>query len=254
VRSQDIGILAALGLRRVRVAKRPKVGIVSTGNELVDSQVRNQVVKTVDLNRPILSALIQESGGLPVDLGISRDREEEILRILRGGLRSCDMILVSAGSSVGRKDIVPKCINILGKLGMLVDGIAMRPSLPTGLAVVKGEPILSLPGFPVSAIFAFRTFGRPLIARLMSSAEVVEPIVKAVVKERITGSPDYRTFVRVVLRRTTEGLIAEPLRAQHSSVLMSMVAANGIVIVPEHIAFYEVGEVVDVTVIGDIPI
>jgi molybdopterin molybdotransferase len=253
LRSQDVGILVALGLSRVRVAKRPKVAIISTGNEVVDSQGKADVAKIVDLNRPILSAMTQESGGVPVDLGIARDREEEILRVLRKGLASCDIVLVSAGSSVGRRDIVPKCINMIGKPGMLVHGLAMRPSLPTGLAVVKGKPILSLPGFPVSAILAFRVFGRPLIARLMGAKETLEPVVKAVLKERISGPPGYRAFFRVMLRRTSEGLIAEPLGSQRSSILMSIVAANGIVTIPEQIGGYDAGRVVDVTVIGEIP-
>jgi molybdopterin molybdotransferase len=253
LRSQDVGILVALGLSRIRVAKRPKVAIISTGNEVVGSQGKRDVAKIVDLNRPILSAMIQESGALPVDLGICRDREQEILRVLRRGVRSCDITLVSAGSSIGRRDIVPKCINMIGKPGMLVHGIAMRPSLPAGLAVVKDKPILSLPGFPVSAIFAFRVFGRPLIAKTMGAEEEVEPIVKAVLKERMSGPLGYRTFVRVALRRATEGLIAEPLRSQRSSVLMSMVAANGIVTIPEQIGTFEAGQMVDVTVIGEIP-
>jgi molybdopterin molybdotransferase len=253
LRAQDLGLLIALGLKRVQVVKRLKVAIISTGNELVDSQENKDATKITDLNRPILSALIEESGGLPVDLGICRDREKDILRMLRRGVESCDIVMVTAGSSVGRRDLVPKCINMIGKPGVLVHGVAMRPSLPTGLAVVKGKPILSLPGFPVSAIVAFRNFGRPLIAKLMGAEGFVDPIVRASLKERIGGEMGYRTFVRVVLRRTEEGLTAEPLKSQRSSLLMSMVAANGIVTIPENVAVIEAGQVVDVTVIGEIP-
>lgn len=253
VRPQDIGILLALGLSRVRVAKRPRVGIISTGNELVDFLKKDNVAKVVDVNKPILMAMVQEAGGIPVDLGIARDRERDIVRKLRKGVGSCDIVLISAGSSVGRRDLVPKCINAIGKPGMLVHGIAMRPALPTGLAIVRGKPILSLPGFPVSTMFAFRTVGRPLIARMLGARETIEPVVKAILKERIGGSSGYRTFVRVVLHKTGEGLIAEPLKSQRSSQLMSMVSADGIVTVPEHTAAYEAGQVVDVSVIGEVP-
>lgn len=253
LRPEDVGILTALGLTRVQVLERPRVALISTGNELADSQGKHEVTKVVDLNRPILAAMIQESGGLPVDLGIVRDREDEILRVLRKGVKSCGITLVTAGSSVGRKDLVPKCINMIGKPGMLVHGIAMRPSLPTGLAVVNGRPVLSLPGFPVSAIFAFRVFGRPLIAKLAGTEVPSEPVVKAALKERISGPPGCRTFVRVILRRTAEGLIAEPLKTQRSSVLTSMVSANGIVTIPEDVAAYEAGKTVEVSVIGEIP-
>jgi molybdopterin molybdotransferase len=253
VRPQDIGILLALGLRRVPVAKRPRVGIISTGNELGDFSKKGNVAKVVDVNRPILMAMVEEAGGFPVDLGIARDRELDIIGKLRKGVGSCDIVLISAGSSVGRRDLVPKCINAIGKPGMLVHGIAMRPALPTGLAIVRGKPIMSLPGFPVSTMFAFRTMGRPLIARSLGAKEAIEPVVKATLKGRIIGSPGYRTFVRVVLHRTEEGLVAEPLKSQRSSELMSMVSADGIVTVPEQIAAYEDGQVVDVSVIGEVP-
>lgn len=252
LRSQDLGILRALRFVKVRVVRRPRIGIISTGNELVNSPGRRNVGKVVDLNRQIISAMSKEIGAQTIDLGIARDDESGILRILRKALRSCDIILITAGSSVGKKDLVPECINKLGKPGMLVHGVAMRPSLPTGLAVVDGKPILSLPGFPVSAMVAFRVFGRPLIARLMGTKEPVEPVVKAILQERVSGPEGFRTFVRVTLRRTTEGLIAEPLKLQRSSVLMSMVAANGIVTIPENVEAFDAGQEVDVTVIGEI--
>ncbi len=253
VRPQDLGIMLELGVRTVQVIRRPKVGIIPTGNELTRSPRARDLARIVDVNTPILSAMVREAGGTPVDLGIARDREVEITAKLRRGLKSCDLLLVSAGSSVGRRDLVPKCINAIGKPGMLVHGMAMRPSLPTGLAVVEGKPILSLPGFPVSAMVAFRIVGRPLIARLLMTLEVPEPSVKAVLKERVSGANGLRVFVRVSVSRQGDGLVAMPLRSQRSSELMSMVSANGIVTVPEGIAGYEAGQTVDVTVIGEIP-
>jgi len=247
-----LAILRAMGSAKVRVVRRIRIGIISTGNELVNLPGKRDVGKVVDLNRQILSAMSEELGAQPMDLGIARDDESGIIRILRKALRSCDVILITAGSSVGRKDLVPECINRLGKPGMLVHGVAMRPSLPTGLAVVSGKPIVSLPGFPVSAMIAFRVFGRPLIGRLMGTGEPSEPVVKAVLKERISGPKGYRTFVRVMLRKTLDGLVAEPLKLQRASVLMSMVAANGIIIIPEHVEAFDAGQEVDVAVIGEI--
>jgi molybdopterin molybdotransferase len=252
LRAQDLAILRAMGFAKVRVVRRSRIGIISTGNELVNLPGKRDVGKVVDLNRQILSAMSEELGAQPMDLGIARDDESGIIRILRKALRSCDVILITAGSSVGRKDLVPECINRLGKPGMLVHGVAMRPSLPTGLAVVGGKPILSLPGFPVSAMIAFRVFGRPLIGRLMGTGEPSEPVVKAVLKERISGPEGYRTFVRVMLRKTPDGLVAEPLKLQRASVLMSMVAANGIVTIPEHVEAFDAGQEVEVAVIGEI--
>ena len=252
LRSQDLGLLRALGITKLRVAKPPRIGIISTGNELTNLARRGDAAKTVDVNRTVLSAMSLELGAQPVDFGIARDSECEILSLMRKAVRSCDIVITTAGSSVGKKDLVPKCINKLGKPGMLVHGIAMRPSLPTGLAVVDGKPILSLPGVPVSAMIAFRVFARPLVARLMGNGVPADPVVKAVLKQSISGQEGHRTFVRVRLRRTQQGLVAEPLPIQRSSVLMSMVAANGIVVIPEDLAGFEAGREVDVTVMGDI--
>ena len=193
-----------------------------------------------------------ELGAQPVDFGIARDDESAILSSLRKALRSCDIVIATAGSSVGKRDLVPACINRLGKPGILVHGIAMRPSLPTGLAVVNGKPILSLPGIPVSAMIAFRVFMRPLVARLTGYGVPADPVVRAVLKESISGQDGYRTYVRVRLQKTQQGMMAEPLPIQRSSVLMSMVAANVIVIIPEDVARFEAGREVDVTVMGDI--
>jgi len=245
-------MLKALGFTKIGVAKRPRVGIISTGNELTDSALERDPAKVIEVSRTILSGMATELGALPIDLGIARDEETEILRVLRKGLRNCDIVLITAGSSVGKRDLVPECINRLGKPGMLVHGVGMRPSLPTGLAVVNKKPILSLPGFPVSTIVAFRVFGPPLIARFMGAETQAEPVLRAVLKEQVTAADGFRTFVRVKVTRTPEGLVAEPLKIQRSAVLMSMVAANGIVTIPEEVNVLEAGQTVDVTVIGEI--
>lgn len=252
IRHEDIGILKALGVERIRVVRRPRMAVISTGNELTKLSKHHRPDKIVDINRSILSGMIGELGCVPVDVGLARDDEKEILALLKKALRSCDALIVTAGSSVGEKDLVPRCVNRLGRPGMLVHGVAMRPAMPTGLAVVDGKPILSLPGFPISAIFGFRVFVRPLIARLLGSEEIVDPVVRAVLKERISNSPGFRAFVRVTLRRTLDGLVAEPLKIQRSSVLMSLVAANGIVTVQEDVAVIEAGQEVEVAVIGEI--
>jgi molybdopterin molybdotransferase len=162
------------------------------------------------------------------------------------------MVIVTGGSSVGKRDLVPKCINKLGKPGMLVHGVAMRPSMPTGFGIVDHTPIMSLPGVPVSAVFAFRVFGRSLIAKLLDSAEIVDPVLEARLAKKIRGVPGYRTLVRVIARKTETGLIAEPLKTQSSSIFMSIVAANGYVTLQENEAEVETGETVKVTLIGEL--
>jgi len=250
LRPEDVGVLKVLGIKRVRV-RVLSVGIMSTGNELTDS-IKKSKGKIVDINRLVLGSMVAELGSFPVDLGIVPDREEVLMRALRAAVRTCDMVIVTGGSSVGKRDLVPKCINKLGKPGMLVHGVAMRPSMPTGFGIVDHTPIMSLPGVPVSAVFAFRVFGRSLIAKLLDSAEIVDPVLEARLAKKIRGVPGYRTLVRVIARKTETGLIAEPLKTQSSSIFMSIVAANGYVTLQENEAEVETGETVKVTLIGEL--
>ena len=252
IRPEDIGMFRALSLSEVRVAERLRVGILSTGNELVNFPRKSDRTKIVDVNRPILSAMIRKFGAHPVDLGIARDEERAIAHALRKGMRSADVILVTAGSSVGRKDLVPKCINSLGKPGMVVHGVAMRPAMPTGLAVVNGKPVVSLPGFPVSALIAFRVFVIPLLAKLVGLPKPVEPTIRAVLTEKVMGVPQYRTFVRVSVQRGKAAFLAQPLKVQRSSLLTNIVESNGVVTVPEDVVSIDAGQEVEVLLTGDV--
>jgi len=241
----DLGLLVALGRMAVKVVRKPRVGLLSTGNELTDA-VRGAPGKIADVNRPVLMAMVEDCGGKPVDLGIAKDNAEQISLKLAQGLRSTDLVLVTAGTSAGKGDLVPDVINALGKPGMLVHGIAMRPSLPTGLAVVEGKPIVSLPGFPVSAMFAFSTFVQPLILRMLGTEPDPQPRVKARIMKRIVGVPGFRTFVRVLVREEEGKLHAEPLRTPGSGILTTLTRANGIVVVPENIEGFDEGAEVEV--------
>ena len=135
---------------------------------------------------------------------------------------------------------------------MVIHGVRMRPAMPTGLAVVRGKPIVSLPGFPVSAMIAFRTFVPALVAKLSGAPALIEPTVRAVLKRRVRGIEGSRTFVRVKVRKLRGGYVAVPLEAQRSSVLTSMVNANGIVEVPEDIGSIRKGAEVSVMLTGDV--
>lgn len=245
VKPPDLGLVVALGRKTVSVVRKPKVGVLSTGNEL--SETSSSVTgKIADVNRPMLMAMVEDCGAAPVDLGIVRDNPEEITQKLKQGLTVADLVLVTAGTSVGKGDHVPDVINTLGKPGMLVHGIAMRPSLPTGLAVVNGKPVISLPGLPVSAMFAFSTFAEPLILRMLGTEPDPRPRVRARTTRRIVGVPGFRTFIRVLVRERDGKLSAEPLRAPGSGILTTLTRANGIVVVPENVEGYDEGAEIEV--------
>ena len=241
----DLGLLVALGRETVSVVRRPKVAILSTGNEVSESGPVTSG-RIVDVNRPVLIAMVEECGGVPLDLGIAKDDAEEISKKLKRGLTSADLVLVTAGTSVGKGDLVPDVINALGKPGMLVHGIAMRPSLPTGLAVVNGKPIVSLPGLPVSAMIAFSTFVQPLILRMLGTEQDPQPMIRARATKRIVGVPGFRTFIRVLVREKEGKLFVEPLRAPGSGILTTLTRANGMVVVPENVEGYDEGAEVEV--------
>lgn len=241
----DLGLLVALGRRDVNVVRKPRVGVLSTGNELSDTG-SSATGKIADVNRPMLMAMVEECGGMPVDLGIAKDVAKQISQKLKEGLKTADLVLVTAGTSVGKGDLVPDIINALGEPGMLVHGIAMRPSLPTGLAVVNAKPVVSLPGFPVSAMFAFWTFVQPLIFRMLGTEPDPQPRIKARSTKRIVGVPGFRTFVRVLVKEQEGKLLAEPLRTPGSGVLTTLTRANGMVIVPESLEGFDEGAEVEV--------
>jgi molybdopterin molybdotransferase len=246
LRPQDLGLLKAMGIERVSLLARPRVAVISTGSELVETFHDASSGQTVDINRQILSSLVTQAGGVPVDLGIVKDRKASIVNALRKAVECSDLVLVSGGSSVGERDLIPSCVDLLGKPGMLVHGVAMRPSMPTGLAVVNGTPIISLPGFPVSAMFAFLVFGRCMICRL-GGKPIVDRTVRAVLAVPVKGVKGFRTFIRVILRKTSKGLFAEPVKSQKSSVLMSMVRAEGYITIPEGVTEIPAGHSVEVT-------
>lgn len=242
---QDVGMLAYLGLREVAVVRKLGVAVLSTGSELHDGSTFVSG-KIPDVNRPILLSAIRELGCEPLDLGLVADDFEQISVKLKQGIEDADVILVTAGTSVGPGDFVPQVINSLGKPGILVHGVAMRPSMPTGLAVVNGKPIISLPGYPVSAYLAFLEFMYPLVSYMLETSFLPKPIVKAKLNRRVAGVLGSKTYVRVLVSLNKDGLVAEPVRTSGAGILSSLVQANGLLIVPENVEGFEERELVNI--------
>ncbi len=245
---QDIGIISALGYSKVKVLKRVKVAVIATGNELVEVGEKPEVGKVVNSNSPMLCCAIKEFGCEPLYLGIARDDFGELLEKIRKAVEVADIVTITGGTSVGKKDIVPEVVKKLGRL--IVHGVAMKPGMPTGLGVIEGKPILLLPGFPVATLISFYTFFPEILARITGIKIVAKKwsVVRAKLKRRIPSQPGVRTFARVLLK---EGL-AEPIRTSGSGILTSMIRANGMVVVPEDKEGFEEGESVEVILIRDL--
>lgn len=250
IQPPDIGMFSALGLDRIRVVRKPLVAVLSSGNELVEAGSSLPVGKVFDSNRPTVMTAVRSLGAEPLDLGIVLDDLDAIKSKLLEGL-AADMIIVSGATSVGEKDFLPLAINHLGKPGIVVHGISMRPGRPTALAAVDGKPVVLLPGFPVAAIISFDVFVIPILQRMLgvSPEQMERRSVRAFVSRRIASSLGNRTFARVIVRRMGEKYIIEPLRTSGSGVISSIVKANGMVVIPENKEGLEEGEEVKVIVL-----
>jgi len=246
MRPWDLALMAALGLDSVDVLRKPKVALLSTGSELVEVGATPKPGEVIDVNRLLLAGLVREIGGEALSLGITEDSVSALAARIKHGLECADLVLVTGGTSVGRTDLVPDAINSLGKPGMLLHGLSLRPGRPTGLALIDGKPIVSLPGFPVSASVAFQAIVEPLLLRLLGAEPKPHPTVFARMARRVPSATGGRTVVRVVVTKTGEGYVAEPLRAAGSGILSSLVRANGLILVPEEKEGVEKDELVEV--------
>lgn len=247
LKPQHLGLAAALGVGAVEVHKKPRIAILATGNELAELGSRLRRGQVLDVNRLVLTALCNELGVDTLDLGIAKDDVDEISRKIMLGLKKADAIITSGGTSVGGRDLVPEAINRTGKPGVIIHGVAIRPGMPTALAVVKGKPIIILPGNPVAAMLGFEVFGRPLVSRMLGLKQTESRHkLKARVTRRIATTLGRRNFVRVRVFSQNDEFLAEPISARGSSLISTMTKANGYVIVPENVEGLEEGEIITV--------
>ena len=228
----ELGLLATLSQGKVSVVKKPRVAVLSTGDELSEPGGAG----TPDSNRYMLLSAAESCGAGVIDLGIAPDNLIHILAALRRGLESADMILVTGGSSVGKKDLVPEAVSKLGKPGLIVHGIAMRPGSPTGLGIVEGTPILILPGLPISALIGFYVLGQHILTKMTGASEeyLTQGVVKGTVTEDIDASKGMTSFrpVRVIVKG--ESVQVHPVKPYGSSIVSSVAQADGLIQLDSH--------------------
>jgi molybdopterin molybdotransferase len=231
----DIGMLAAVGRTPVGVVRRPRVGILSTGDELVDLGGRIGPGQIPNSNSYSLIAQVIEAGAVPVSLGIARDRLDDIEARLRWGL-GCDLLISSAGVSVGEHDFVRAALERLGAEQhlWLVD---MRPGKPIAFSTISQDgkgtlAVFALPGNPVSAMVTFEVFVRPAILRMAGHGRLHRPTITARALAPIANRDRRRGYLRVTLTPADDGYGARLTGTQSSGVLRSMVAADGLAVVP----------------------
>lgn len=242
LKPHHVGLLAALGVTYVNGVKKPRVAILSTGNELVELGRKAKPNQIVDSNKLIFSSMCQELGAEPLDLGIAKDDLQEISTKIREGLQRADVVITTGGTSVGYPDLVPAAANQIGTPGVVVHGIAMRPGMPTALAVLRGKPVFILSGNPVAAMIGFEVFARPLILRLLGVESEPRPVLKAKLTRKVASALGRRVFLRVTVFGRDGEFFAEPVRIKGAGVLSTMTKANGYVVIPENREGLEEGE------------
>lgn len=241
LRPQEIGVLASLGVAEVAVVRRPRVGILATGDELIAVEQSLQPGKIRNSNSYAQTAQVLRLGAQPVSLGIARDDEEDVRRRLQAGLDAgVDLFVSSAGVSVGAYDVVRAVLEADGNVGFW--RVRMRPGKPLAFGAYRGVPYLGLPGNPVSAMVSFERFARPAILKLAGYRHLDRPSVNVIMQEEV-HSDGRETYARGIVSRRADGqYVATITGEQGSHIMMSLVEANALIIVPEGVKAVSAGE------------
>ena len=238
----DIGALIAGGISKIKCYKKMNVGIIPTGDEIIDMKDDPKEGDIIDSNSYMIKALVDESYGIGHRYNIVKDNYDEIKKQVLESLNENDLTIVNAGSSAGTEDYT---VHILRELGdVIVHGVSMKPGKPVILAIVNNKPVIGLPGYPLSAYLAFDLFVKPLLARKKEISEEID----AISSKRLISSLKFREYVRVKIGKVDGKYIAAPLNRGAAS-QMSMVRADGILVIPQNSEGIEAGEISKVKLI-----
>jgi molybdopterin molybdotransferase len=239
LRPAHIGLLASLQRSIVSVTQLPRVAILSTGDELLEIDEPWQEGKIVNSNSYSLAAQVAECGGLPLQLGVARDRTDDLSAKIKQGL-SADILVTSGGVSVGDYDLVKDMLKELGQMNFWK--VTMRPGQPLAFGVVFGKPLFGLPGNPVSSMVSFEQFVRPSILKMAGHRNLFRPTLKAVLRETLEKKAGLIHFIRCRLVREGEKIYAWTTGEQGSGILSSMVKAQGLIVLPRDKTLARAGE------------
>ena len=231
IRPQDIGLMAGIGKTNVHVYLRPRVAIISSGDEIVPIENVPSPGEVRDINRYTIVSMVKETGGIPLFLGIAKDRFDALKEKIELGLRESDMVVITGGSSVGSLDLTGEVLQMFPGTEILGHGVSIRPGKPTLLADINGKPFLGLPGHPVSAMVIFHFFGKPILKILsgLSREGIWHQIkVKAKASRNIPSVPGREDYVRVRLEEREGTLWAHPIFGK-SGAISNLVNANGLI-------------------------
>lgn len=244
ITAPDIGALAAIGMEEVPVAIQPRVGIISTGDELVEVGQNPGPGQVRDVNSSLMAAAVESFGGQAVHYGILKDEEALLRETVALAAEECDCVLISGGSSVGKKDVTCQILNNLGTL--LFHGIAMKPGKPTIMAMIGDKPVIGLPGHPCAAFFVAHLFVRPMLWKMMGQPFAVR-CVEAVLTETVSANHGRAQYTGVHLIPGERGLNAVPIHSK-SGLISSLAGSDGYFEIPRNCEGLAAGSRIAVTV------
>jgi putative molybdopterin biosynthesis protein len=250
--SREIGMLAAVGASAVEVWRRPRVAIISTGDEIIAPEKPMQPGAVYDSNAAIIAAAVEEAGGIPKPLGIGADNEIVLSRLVDEGLATADVVVMSGGTSKGAGDLCYRAVALFNDPGIVVHGVALKPGKPLCLAVTSGKPIVILPGFPTSAIFTFHEFVAPVIRALAGRVADQAEQLPAVLPLRVASERGRTEYLLVSLVRSADNasLTAYPIGKGSGSVT-AFSQADGFIAIGQHVESVAAGTPVEVQLIGE---
>ncbi|MDP9489343.1 MAG: molybdopterin molybdotransferase MoeA [Thermoproteota archaeon] len=245
LRAQDLALVSMLGIRRLKIFKKPKVAIIPTGNELTNEINDAKHGKILNTNSTVLSNLIEISGGTPLDFGITPDNIHKIKNKIRSALHTGDIILTTGGSSVGVRDLVAESINDIGKPGILVHGVKLDRGRVTGIAALRNRPVVILPGPIQGAVNAFIVFVQPLIRSILGLQPHTKPFISAKLTKDWNARKKFQDFTKIVyvkMSRSASGEFhASPITGETTDITV-LTGSNGFVLVPELIKILKKGQ------------
>jgi molybdopterin molybdotransferase len=235
LRAHDLGALTGLGITRVAVHRRPRVGLIATGDEIVPPEKQPRPGQVRNINQFSLTAMAQAAGAVVADFGVVPDRADTLRKVLATALARSDVVMLSGGSSVGAKDLTTDVITSFPGSEIVFHGISVAPGKPTILARALGKPIVGLPGHPVSALVIFQLFAAPLV-RVVGGENprrvfAARAVVRARLTQNVASQAGREDYVRVRLIERDGALLAEPLPGT-SGAIFNLVAADGLVCIP----------------------
>jgi molybdopterin molybdotransferase len=246
LRPADIGGLMALGRMVVSVARQPRVAILSTGDEVVSPDRQLLPGQVRDINTYSLSALVRQLGGEPQSFGILPDQLSVLREAAEAALTTCDVVIITAGSSASTRDLTADVINDLGSPGVLVHGVDVRPGKPTILGVCQGKAVIGLPGNPVSALVIAQYFLTPILEILLGIEQgYPKPVVRAQLNINLASQAGREDWIPVRLVEGQAGFLAEPVFGK-SNLIFSLVRADGLIRIPPDATGLPAGETVEV--------